>query len=165
MGIQHEEVVPASFVDAFSENYLGNPDNVSRLVAEFCSRAEATIIDFMAGRVDKDLFDPAIKNLIHHYADIFSGRRAPEYGFVSGYNDFTLPNKLKADLGDFWRQRRARWDDDAVCVLFEWLTLHLVEAVKKWPDEEDDWVKEIDLKPSIQYAVKVLLGIEERATS
>lgn len=163
MGIQHKEVAPASFAQAFNENYLGNPDNVSRFVAEFCALAESTIIDFMAGRVDKDLFDPAIKNLIRHYADIFSGRRAPEYGFVKGYNDFTLPHKLKVDLGDFWQQRRARWDDDAVCVLFEWLALHLVESAKKFPEESDDWMKAIDLKPSIQYAVKVLLGIEERA--
>lgn len=165
MGIQHQEFIPASFADAFDENYLGNPDNVSRLVAEFCTRAEATIKDLMYGRLDKAMFDTGIKVLIRHYADIFSGRREPEYKIVKGYNDFSLKYKLMADLGEFWQKRRARWDDDAVCVLFEWLTFALAASIKKFPDDHDDFVKEIELKPTIQYTVKVLLGVEERATS
>lgn len=164
MGIQHEEEVPASFADAFADNYLGDPALVSRLVGGFCAQIEALIKARLSGDISPDQVKSSSSAEVIKLANIFSGRNL-EYKVISGYHGQALAAKLIGDLGPHWRAVRAQWNDDPTSVLFDWLARLVMEATRKWPDESDDWVKEIDLKPSVQYTVKVLLGIEERATS
>ena len=92
-------------------------------------------------------------------ANIFSGRD-PAYRTIKGYHERTLQQKLIADLGEFWRKQRGSWGDDAVAVLFEWLGVILAEKLKL--AQGDDMLLEIMLKPSVQYTVQVLLGMEKR---
>lgn len=160
MGIQHDEVIPASFADAFSDNYLGSPDVVSRLVAAYLAECEKLLYDHSDAVITPAEFRVQVRGLIQKNADIFSGRD-PAYKFVKGYNDFSLGFKLKADLGAFWQSNRAAWSDDPVCVLFEWLLVMFREELLKSGGE--DWLLGIMIKPSVEYTVKVLLGIEERA--
>lgn len=156
MGIQHNESVPPSFGNALVENYLGDPDVVSRLVGEFLAEAES-LLQNSSGEKE---FANKSRALVRHYADIFSGRDA-SYKTISGYNAVTLKSKLAADLGSFWRSNRAKWDDDSVCVMFEWLLLMLADSLKR--ADGDQMLLGVMLKPVTQYAVKVFLGIEVRA--
>jgi len=159
MGIQHEESVPASFGDAFADNYLGNPDTVSALVGQFCANVE----HFMnGGTSSKDDFVAKSNAMIREYAAIFSGR-SDLYNPQAGYNAITLPAKLIADLGPFWADHRAKWEDDSVCVFFEWLFVTVAGEVKK--ADGDDMLLGIMLGPTIKQSVKLLLGIEARRMS
>jgi hypothetical protein len=159
MGIQHEQEVPPSFSDAFSGSYLGDPAVVGGLVAEYCTGFEQAIYGLAAKEITKSEFDESINAAIRHYADIFSGR-SPAYQTIKGYHENTLKYKLMADLGEFWQRRRAKWSDDSVCVLFEWLGANLAESVKR--ADGDDMLLEIMLKPTYEYTVQVLLGTEKR---
>lgn len=164
MGIQHEEVVPASFADAFADNYLGNPALVSRLVGTFCAQIDALVIARLAGEITPDQVKANASAEVIRLAAIFAGRD-PAYKVIQGYHGQALAAKLIGDLGPHWRAVREQWNDDPTSVLFDWLARLVMEAARKYPDDSDDWMKEVDLKPSIQYAVKVLLGIEERAAA
>lgn len=159
MGIQHKENVPASFADAFADNYLGNPEVVSGLVGQFCANIE----HFMnGGTASKDDFIAKSHAMIREYADIFSGR-SEAYKPMVGYNTITLPAKLIADLGPFWAEHRGKWNDDSVCVFFEWLFVTVAEQVKR--ADGDDFLLEVMLRPTVQQVVKILLGVERRAMS
>lgn len=159
MGIQHTETAPESFSKALEANYLGNPDMVNSLIGRFCAEFEALLQNLLFGAVDKGQFADSAKQLVRQYADIFSGRNK-DYTTIAGYNDQTLPAKLKADLGDFWQKQRSSWDDDPVCVLFEWLGVMLTESVQR--ADGDDVLLEVMIKPSVTYAVQVLIGVEAR---
>lgn len=92
-------------------------------------------------------------------AHVFSGSD-PAFAPIKGYHGYTLPGKLQADLGSYWQEHRAEWGDDAVAVLFDWLGAHVVAAAGR--ADGDDHLLEAALRPSVQYAVRVLLGVEER---
>lgn len=141
---------------SFDPTYLGNPDVVERLVAEFCTA--------VLGLIDggKATFKDGIKPLITRYADIFSGR-SPDYKPMIGYNKVTLPGKLMADLGEFWPAQRAQWNDDPVQVLLWWPTNYLVDAATK--ADGDEMLFEVMVKPYVQGVVQRLLGIEKRLTA
>lgn len=158
MGIIHTEEVPSSFSEAFSGKYLGDPDVVSALIGEFSAKYEEAFNALRAGS-DKKEFADAANKLVRDYGDIFTGRN-PEYKIIAGYHDNTLGVKLRADLGAFWQSHRVKWNDDAVCVLLEWLAVIMSENLKK--ADGDDMLFEVMMKPSVQYAVKVIVGIEAR---
>lgn len=160
MGIQHEQPIPPSFADALDHNYLGDPAVSTRLVAAFLAKAEEVIHRRGAGELDAQAGADEFRRLIREYADIVSGRN-PAYKPVIGYHSRTLPIKLRADLGEFWQQNRAKWDDDSVCVLFEWLLVTLFDAMKR--ADGDEMLLGVMLKPSVEYATQVILGTEKRA--
>lgn len=95
-------------------------------------------------------------------ADIVSGRD-PSWQVIKGYHDHSMAIKLMADLGPYWQQHRARWGDDAVAVLFDWLASIVMEKTRL--ADGDDMLLGVMLRPSMQYATKVILGIEERVTA
>jgi hypothetical protein len=159
MGIQHEEIAPDSFNDAFKPNYLGNPEAVAALIASFCTSVEKLVGDVMYGRITPEVFTESLKVQIRLQADIFSGRD-PEYITVKGYNEHNLGFKLMADLDHWWQANRAKWNDDPFCVLFEWLAVMVAEKVKL--ADGDEMLLEVMLKPSVQWAVHELLGNEAR---
>lgn len=93
-------------------------------------------------------------------AGIFSGRDSG-YSIIKGYNDHSLGIQLKIDLGPHWDAHRHEYADDPVAVLFDWLAALVIE---KWKlADGDDMLLGVMIGPSMQYTVKVLLGIEERA--
>jgi hypothetical protein len=152
--------VPESFALAFKQGYLGDPEVVSSLVGGFCASAESLLHNMGSGATSKARFVDRSKALVRQYADVFAGRN-PVYQTIAGFNERSLPNKLRVDLGEFWQFNRKNWDDDPVCVLFEWLFVHTAESVKR-ADGDDDLL-EIMLKPVVEGAVKILLDIERRA--
>jgi hypothetical protein len=152
--------VPDSFALAFKQGYLGDPEVVSSLVGGFCASAESLLYNMGSGATSKARFVELSKALVRQYADVFAGRN-PDYQTMPGYNERSLQIKLKVDLGEFWQSNRKNWNDDPVCVLFEWLFAHSAESVKR-ADGDDDLL-EIMLKPVVEDAVKILLDIERRA--
>lgn len=152
--------VPEPFALALKSGYLGDPELVASLVGGFCASAEELLGHLRSDVMTKARFVERSKALVHQYADVFAGRN-PDYQTIQGYNERSLPNKLRVDLGEFWRSNRHNWDDDPVCVLFEWLFVHVAEFVRR-ADGDDDLLA-IMLKPYVQNTVKHLLGIEQRA--
>lgn len=153
-------ISPGAFSDPSASDYLGNPDVVTYLVGGFCANVEA-----VAGALDAQSIEPAEVKVevgaeITRLAGIFSGRD-PVYKTIKGYNEHGLPAKLMVDLAPHWRQHRAAWNDDPVCVLFDWLAALVMEKSKI--ADGDDMLLEVMLKPSVQYAVTVLLGTDRRA--
>lgn len=159
MGIQHNENVPVSFADALSGSYLGDPEVVSTLVATFCTGVEQTLSQLQRGEISKEQFDKGCNEAIRHYADIFSARD-PGYKPIVGYHGQTLNYKLMADLGEFWRKQRGKWNDDSVAVLFEKLLVNLAESLKR--SDGDDMLLGVMMRPTMDYTVGVLLGTEKR---
>lgn len=129
------------------------------MIGRFCADFEATIQAFSRGEIAKDDFEAQSKELIRANADRIA-LRDPSYTGVSGYHGRTLGIKLTADLGDFWRRRRASWGDDPYCVFFEWLGVTLANNLKT--ADGDDMLLGVMMGPAIQYATKVVLGVEER---
>ena len=151
--------IPESFASAFGAKYLGNPDIVKRLTSEYLVQFEALLRSRSEGQVSAEEFQADFKTLVYQYADIFSGRDTT-YTIINGYHNFTLKFKLMADLGEFWRKNRARWNDDSVCVLFEWAAVMYANDLKKAQD--DDILLGVMFRPTQEYFVQVLLGIERR---
>lgn len=156
---QRIDTLPDSFGRAFKSGYLGDPEQVSALVGAFCAAIDSLLQDLGAGSVSQARFVELSQSLVRRYADVFAGRN-PEYRTIAGYNERTLPIKLKVDLGEFWQSHRQTWNDDPLCVLFEWLFVHVAEAVKR--ADGDDALLGIMLRPAVEGAVKTLLGVEKR---
>lgn len=154
-----DAAIPASFGEAFADDYLGNPEVVARLVAEFCTSFESLLAQRSIGDIESAEFLRDARALIMRFADICSGRE-PAYRIIMGYHDATLAAKLIADLGDFWGANRESWKDDAVAVLFLWLGLIVADKLKLAKD--DEMLLGIMLKPSVEYVVSVILGTEKR---
>lgn len=146
------------FAGAGSPTYLGNAETVNRLVSEFCARMLPLLNGEAASKED---FVAQYNALCVEYADIFAGRN-PQYQTIKGYNEISLPAKLKIDLGPYWQSQRKYCDDDPVRVFFSWLARMLHEKLKIAKD--DDLLLGIMFKPTMQQAVKILLGIDPRVT-
>lgn len=153
--------VPASFGEAFEGGYLGDPEVVNGLVAEFASGYVALGEQLAAKSLSPNEFTSEARALVKEYGDIFSGRN-PAYTFPKGYNDFSLPLKLKPYLGEFWVRNRASWADDPVCCLFEYLAVMISQKLKV--ADGDEFLFEVAIKPTYQAVVAILLGVEKRAT-
>lgn len=156
MGIQHRENVPASFSKSFEAGYLGDKAAVTRLVAEFFAGVENLL---NGGAANKEDFVAKSNGLIRAYGDIFAGR-VEAYKPVQGWNAVSLPGRLRADLGEFWAAQRSKWEDDPVCVFFEWLFVSAAEYIKR--ADGDDMLLEVMLRPTVEQAINHLLGSEER---
>ena len=135
--------VPSLFEDAFGPTYLGNPDLVNGLVGEFCAKVESLVLSLLAKEISADDAKATSAAEIYRLADIFSGRDAA-YKVVKGYHGASLNGKLMADLGSFWQMHRAEWNDDPVCVLFDWPAALVIEKVKL--ADGDDMLLEVMLK-------------------
>ena len=156
---RRDDTVPESFAVAFGGNYLGDPTVVKRLTGEYLVSFEKLLRSRSDNQITADEYKTNCSELVWHYADIISGRD-PAYEIIKGYHDQTLKYKLMADLGEMWRKNRARWDDDSVCVLFEWAALVYAEHLKKADD--DEILLGIMFRPTYEYFVQVILGIEKR---
>lgn len=117
----------------------------------------------IAAVVSKTLKDPEFSvqraYLIHEMSDIFRGKN-PEYQPITGYHGAALQGKLAVDLGEYYNQRRAAHNDDAVAVLFEWLFAHIGDGMAK--GKGDDAVLAEAIRMPVKYTTEVLLGIEKR---
>lgn len=113
-----------------------------------------------AGELSANAAKGQIAQHIRANAAIFSGKD-PAYQIVKGYHDVSLPGKLVADLGAFYRANCTGWDNDAVAVLFDWLASLLLEKMQQ--AQGDEMLLGVMLKPSVQYAVGALLGSDPRA--
>lgn len=158
MSNERYKIADGAFSDTSSPTYLGNADTVNRLVSEFCAR----MLPLLNGNAEsKEDFIAQYNALCIEYADIFSGRN-PKYQTIKGYNEISLPAKLMADLGPYWRSQRQYCNDDPVRVFFSWLASILHEKLKVAKD--DELLLGIMFKPTMQQAVQTLLGIERRLT-
>ncbi len=156
MNTERYKIAEGAFSDTTSPTYLGNSEAVNRLVSEFCAK---NMMLFEGGAESKQDFIDQSKALVREYADIFAGRN-PEYQTIKGYNEISLPAKLRVDLGPFWASQRKYWDDDPVCVFFSWLGRMLYEKLKL--AHGDEMLLGVMFKPTMQQAIKILLGIDER---
>ena len=152
-------IAPGALSDTSSPTYLGNPDVVTALVGGFAANVEAMRTGLLSGSISAEVAKHDLRMKTRHLADIFSGRDAG-YQIIKGYNDVSLGAKLRADLREYVQVHRTECSDDPVAVLFEWLFAVIMEKLKF--ADGDDMLLEVMLKPSMQYTVKVLLGIEAR---
>lgn len=149
------------FVDPSHPRYLGNPDVVNRLIAQFCAETEADVRQVAAQRLTAQKASADILERAKRYADIIAGRD-PEWEIVRGYHDVSLDGKLRADLRVFWPKVKDKADGDPYRVLFLWLAALVADGCKRWPSYDYDHLFAEYMRPNIRYAVKVILGIEER---
>ena len=157
--IERHRVLPEALSDPAADNYLGNADLVNMLVGKFCAKIEAVRNATIANAVSGDQAIKECDDEIQRLADIFSGRD-DHYKKIIGYNDFTLPAKLRADLSAYRRMCRPKWLNDPVAVLFDWMASLIFEAAKR--ADGDEILFGVILMPDLQYTVQVLLGIEKR---
>lgn len=158
-GIHEIIEVPKSFKDGLSGSSLGDPAVVQRLIGQYLAAFEADYYKLVSGQMSKADFVKATDDRVRKHADIIAGKD-PNYQTIIGYHERTLPAKLMADLGPVWIKNRAKWNDRSVCVFFEWLAVTLANALKRADGDED--VLSVLIGTNVQYAVKVILGIEER---
>lgn len=155
-----ERAIPPSFAESAVAGFLGNPEVVTPIVAGFCQAVEQALKDRQYGKVKPEEIVEKVTALTRDTAAIFSGDN-PDYKIIPGYHDSALRHKLMADLAPFWRVARSRWDDDPVCVLFEWLGVMMAEKLKE--TQGDEILFQVKFGPLMRYAVGVLLGVEARA--
>lgn len=109
-------------------------------------------------RLTADDAKKEIHALILRMADIFAGRNG-DYAPIKGYNGYSLDGKIMARLGPHWSRTRANYNDDATSVFFDWLAALVMEKAKT--ADGDDELLGVMLKPTLQSANKILLGIDE----
>ncbi|HNQ49501.1 MAG TPA: hypothetical protein PKI22_08820 [Hydrogenophilus thermoluteolus] len=144
------------------DRYLGDPDVVNRLIAGYCSEVETDLRQVIRGELTPRESEERYMERAKRYADIISGRDK-DWQIVPGYHDVTIKGKFRADLRDFWPKVRHIADDDPHRVFFLWIGALIADAYKRWPSDDMEHMRTEFLRPFIRYAVKVLLGIEERA--
>lgn len=157
MGLQHVEPVPKSFGDAVSGTYLGDAAVVGRLVGQFLVDTEGDLYAMAGGQLLATAFQDALSARIRAAGEVFS-HDSEQYQPVLGYHGEggSMQPHIVAALDGFWGPRRARWDDDAACCLFEWLALQLVRAWKT--SDGDDAVLEAAMRPHVAAARSLLQG-------
>lgn len=155
-----ERAIPPSFSESAADGFLGNPEVVTAIVAGFCQEFEQALKDKEFGRLSPEAFTEKMERMTRENAAIFAGEN-PDYKIIPGYHDAALRHKLMADLAPFWRRARERWNDDPVCVLFEWLAVMMAEKLKE--SNGDEVIFQVKFGPLMRYAVGVLLGVEARA--
>ena len=151
------KIAPGAFCDPSSPTYLGNPDVVSSLVGKFCADVEALLVRLSSRDVVLSDAKVELHGLVTKIADIFAGRSV-EYDPIKGYNGISLDGKVVALLGPYWSSQRAEYADDPMSVFFDWLSAIFTE---KWRlADGDDMLLGVMIKPSLQSANRILLGIE-----
>lgn len=160
MGLQHVEIAPRSFLEALAPGFLGDPQVVGGLLARFLLESEGDLYALGAGKLAPPAYGKVSTDRIRALATKFSGAD-PAHPGIKGFHGVSLPAQLQAALGSFWRDRRAKWDDDAVAVLLEWLLVRLAAAWKA--ANGDDNVLQAQLGPDVAAARNLLLGSAKRA--
>lgn len=153
---------PPEFVGIGEDHYLGNPQVVSSLVAQYCSHVESWIAQRAAGTLSKERFVQLVDGLGAEYAAIFAGQN-PEFRTIEGFHGvwLTLGARLRVELGQYWQDNRGRYDDDPFRVFFAWLAWVVFDAMQK--ADGDESLQETILSPKIEQAVRLLLGTDRRA--
>ncbi len=141
--------------------YLGNPEVVNRLIAKACVECERDVREAMNRRLDvKEMIQAGIERA-KRYAAILHGKD-PAYVPMKGYHDGGLGGKLRADLREWWPRLAPQVDDDPFAVLFLMVQSVILDAYMHYPRADQDPERARHMAPYIQYAVQVILGIEER---
>lgn len=149
----------AMFGNAGDKSFLGDPEVVGGLVADYCQTVRTALEQRVAGVLPEDGFIAEIEAERDKYAAIFRGQDAA-YTPMIGWNDVSLPIRLKVELGPYWQQNRDKNDDDPVKCLFAWLCWAVFDAVSK-AQGDPDLEAEI-LSERTGSVIRLLIGADQR---
>ena len=149
--------VPPSFVANLAPNYLGNPQVVNDLLEQFCGEVLAVFKRRSEDALSFAEAKAALRELGVKYARIFGGHD-PAYAVIEGYNRVTLPYRARSVLGEFWQRERGNYDDDALRVVFCWLTWALGDAIT----QEDTALADLGMIDRMRILRELMLGTTRR---
>ncbi len=127
----HDSLVPPSFEMALDPGYLGNPKVVNTILGEFIRE----IHDWIQARQRGEMTAPEMVAKAHErgeaFSAIFSGQD-PRYKPIKGWHSpkVGLSQYLKVDLKHYWKQERAKWNDDPFGVCYSWMLWSIWQAMK-----------------------------------
>jgi len=138
--------------------YLGNPEVVTWLISQYC----LAIVDVTNRRADEAIdaaaFLSEVRELGAIYARIFGGLD-PGYKPIAGFNNGSLPYNVRSILGEYWQRERAKYDDDALRVLFAWIAWSVWDTFRA----EDSAIADLKQRDRMRIVVETLLGVNARA--
>lgn len=155
--------VPQDFVNALKDNYLGSPIVVEKIIAQYAAEMHEWFMARGAGVMTAKKMQAKVLERSLEFAAIFSGEDK-NYIPVPGYNSRVtgLNAKIRVDLGHYWQQERAKFDDDPYRVLYDWLLWAVYDSLTKYDDEE---LNLIELSDTLQSLVRMLTGTDKRQHS
>jgi hypothetical protein len=142
------------------QRYLGDPKVTNALVQEYIMAFRELFYSLYKEEIEKEGFLEEYRALRKKYARIFGGKDE-NYAPILGVHGPGLAGKLWADLGEYWKANRARYDEDPIEGLFGWLADMYVECLEKHA-REDDPVFIVKYGGYIKDATELLLGVEKR---
>ncbi|WP_295442993.1 hypothetical protein [uncultured Thiodictyon sp.] len=146
--------ISESLARGADNNYLGSRQVVTRLLAEMLADWTKALASGSKERIVADA-----KALTVKYGNIFSGKN-PAYQIIAGYNDFSLSNKLRVDLGEFWIKHHAEYDEKPVHCLMGYLLIMYANATKR--HQHDEILVSAEFMPTLRTAIDLCLGTEKR---
>jgi hypothetical protein len=149
-----QQTIAVSMTKGAGAHYLGSVKVVRHLLAEMLARWVTALESGDKARIKQDGHA-----LVKQYGDIFCGQN-PDYQIIDGYHDFTLANKLRADLGAFFKDHQAEYDHNPVHALMGYLLVMYVNDRKRY--NNDEALMHVHFGPKLNYATQVILGTEKR---
>ena len=153
-----DEPAPASFRTAAHEGYLGDPSVVAQLLASFLAESEADLEALARRLIDAEQFEDEARLRILVLAPKLSGDD-PAHPGVVGWHGASMQGAIRAALGPFLARNGAKWDDDPVACLLEWLLVTLAGAWKRAAGDDDLFAA--DLRPGLARVRDLLTGAHQ----
>jgi len=150
----NQQPIAESMARGGDSNYLGSVKVVRHLLAEMMATWVAALESGDKARIKREGYA-----LVKHYGDIFNGSNS-DYQIIEGYHDFTLGNKLRADLGAFFKEHQAEYDHDPVHALMGYLLIMYANDRKRY--HNDEALMHVHFGGKLNYATQVILGTEKR---
>ena len=149
----------AMFSTPLQANYLGNPEVVGKLVADYCMAVREMLVQRSTGQLDASAFMERINDMAVELSVIFSGK-SKEYPPIIGWNAITLGARIKVALGSYWAENHAANGDDPIRTLFVWLCWGVFDAVQR--SQGDDELEGVILSDRTASVINMLLGTDRR---
>lgn len=154
----NDEMFVAAGAD--SENYLGNPAVVRRVLQGFVDKIYTGIKKRGAGTLSKEDFVTQLDAMSREFSDIFLGKN-PDYVKVQGWNSpYALGIAITQVLGVFWEKNKEHYDGDKGRVLFAWIAASLVDEAQKSQDDPDS--AGLAIQGKLDNVTKLLLNLQAR---
>lgn len=124
---QYEGAILATAVS--SKTFLGNPEVVGGLIADFCMLVREMLMKRSNGEVSAEEFVKEVNLMRDRMAGIFAGRDR-QYTSIKGWPQ-ELDSGLRVALGSYWESHRDKNDNHPFKAFFSWLCWAVFDSLKR----------------------------------
>lgn len=141
------------------ENYLGNPEVIGGIVADYCLFLRDLVVLRAKAELDAAGFKAQVIGERDRLAEIIAGND-PAYPGVPGWNNYSLRYRLIAELGQYWQAHKEENGRDPHKAVFSWLCWAVVDTLQKAGGDQD--LEASMLAVHTGQIIRILLGTNRK---